>query len=67
MYLMEHDPHGVEFYDQPYGPIKLRYRNLDDTRNVTTKPGLFVLREERASWVECKMEEHLIRLAKKMP
>ncbi len=69
VYLMDHDPQVVEFYDQPYGEIKLRYRNADDTRNVTTKhtPDFFVLREDRGEWVECKMEEDLIRLAKKMP
>ncbi len=69
VYLMDHDPQVLEFYDQPYGQIKLQYRNSTDTRNVTTKytPDFFVLREDGAGWVECKMEEDLLRLAKKMP
>ena len=69
VYLMDHDPHILEFYDQPAGEIKLKYRNQDDTRNVTTRhtPDFFVLREDGAGWVECKMEEDLVRLAKKMP
>lgn len=69
VYLTDHDPHILEFYDQPAGEIKLKYRNQDDTRNVTVKhtPDFFVLREESAGWVECKMEEDLKRLAKKMP
>jgi putative transposase len=69
VYLMDHDPQVLEFYDQPYGQLKLKYRNQDDTRNVTAThtPDFFVLREDGAGWVECKMEEDLKRLAKKMP
>jgi putative transposase len=68
-YLIDHDPNILEFYDQPAGEIKLKYRNQDDTRNVTARhtPDFFVLREDSAGWVECKMEEDLVRLAKKMP
>jgi putative transposase len=69
VYLMDHDPQVLEFYDQPAGQINLRYRNQDDTRNVTARhtPDFFVLREDGAGWVECKMEKDLERLAKKMP
>ncbi len=69
VYLMDHDPHILEFYDQPAGEIKLKYRNQDDTRNVTARhtPDFFVLREDGAGWVECKMEKDLIRLAKEKP
>lgn len=69
VYLMDHDQEVLEFYDQPAGEIKLKYRNQVDTRNVTTRhtPDFFVLREDGAGWVECKMEEDLKRLAKKMP
>jgi len=69
VYLTDHDPHVLEFYDQPYGQIKLTYRNASNTRHVTIKhtPDFFVLREDGAGWVECKMEEDLERLAKKMP
>jgi putative transposase len=68
-YLIDHDPDVLELYDQPAGEIKLKYRNQDDTRNVTARhtPDFFVLREDGAGWVECKMEEELERLAKKMP
>jgi hypothetical protein len=47
----------------------LKYRSQDDSRNVTAKHTLdfFVLHEESAGWVECKMEAELVRLVKKMP
>jgi putative transposase len=69
VYLLEHDPQVLEFYDQPYGQIKLTYPNKDGTRKVTTKhtPDFFVLREDGAAWTECKMEDHLVRLAKDKP
>ncbi|HEY4389608.1 MAG TPA: TnsA endonuclease N-terminal domain-containing protein [Ktedonobacteraceae bacterium] len=69
VYLIDHDPDVVEFYDQPAGEIKLKYRNQDDTRNVTARhtPDFFVLREDGAGWVECKMEDDLVRLAKEKP
>lgn len=49
-YLMDHNPHVLEFYDQPAGEITLKYRNPNDTRNVTTKhtPDFFVLCEDGA-------------------
>jgi putative transposase len=37
VYLLEHDPQVLEFYDQPYGQIKLTYPNKDGTRKVTAK------------------------------
>lgn len=51
-YQIDHDPDVLELYDQPTGEIKLRYRNKDDTRNVTTKhtPDFFVLRKDGAGW-----------------
>jgi putative transposase len=53
-YLIDHDPNVLEFYDQPAGEIKLKYRNQDDTGNVTTRhtPDFFVLREDGAGWVD---------------
>lgn len=36
-YLIDHDPHILELYDQPAGEIKLKYCNQDDTQNVTTR------------------------------
>ncbi len=68
-YQLDHDPDVLELYDQPAGEIKLKYRNKDDTRNVTTKhtPDFFILRKDGAGWVECKMEEDLVRLTEKAP
>ena len=68
-YQIDHDPDVLELYDQPAGEIKLTYRNKDDTRNVTTRhtPDFFVMRKDGAGWVECKMEEDLVRLEKEKP
>src|SRR6266516_1658290 len=68
-YLIDHDPDVQELYSQPAGEIKLKYRSQDDTRDVTARhtPDFFVLREDGAGWVECKMEKDLVQLAKKMP
>lgn len=68
-YLIDHDPDVQELYSQPAGEIKLKYRSQDDTRDVTARhtPDFFVLREDSAGWVECKMEKDLVQLAKKMP
>lgn len=69
VHLLEHDPQALEFYDQPYGQMKLTYPNKDGTRQVTAKhtPDFFVLREDGAGWTECKMEEQLVRLAEEKP
>lgn len=67
IYQLEHDPAVFEFFDQPES-IKLVYPGK------TGKPvGLFhtadffIIREEGAGWVECKMEDHLLHLADHMP
>jgi len=67
IYHLEHNPAVFEFFDQPES-IKLVYPGK------TGKPvGLFhtadffVIREDGAGWVECKMEEHLAHLADHMP
>lgn len=68
VYHLEHDPTVLEFYDQPH-KIKLSYRNKDNTRRVvaTHTPDFFVLWENAAGWVECKMEDNLDRLAEQIP
>lgn len=68
LYHLEHEASVLEFYDQPE-KIELVYQNKDDTRRVVVKhtPDFFVLREEAAGWVECKVEEDLVRLAKQAP
>jgi len=67
IYLMEHDPAVLEYYDQPPA-MKLTYpgRNARSLGIVHT-PDFFVLRESSAGWEEWKAEDDLIRLAQKMP
>jgi putative transposase len=67
IYIMEHDPDVLEFYDQPPS-IKLHYpapngRNL----GVMHTPDYFVLRQGRVGWEEWKPEEELVRLTAKNP
>src|SRR2546428_13721310 len=44
VFLMEHDPEVVEFYDQP-GRIKLRYQGSKKHVGVWHTPDFFVLRK----------------------
>jgi putative transposase len=60
--LMEHDPAVLEYYDQPER-IKLTYQGPRKRVSVRHTPDFFVLREDGVGWVECKMEEDLIRFA----
>jgi len=60
--LMEHDPTVLEYYDQPER-IKLTYQGPRKQVGVWHTPDFFVLREDGAGWMECKMEEALIRFA----
>lgn len=67
IYMMEHDPAVLEYYDQP-PPIKLEYRSATDRQlGVLHTADYFVLRNDSAGWVECKTEEELSRLAEKSP
>ncbi|HEU5382240.1 MAG TPA: TnsA endonuclease N-terminal domain-containing protein [Ktedonobacteraceae bacterium] len=68
IYEMEHDPDVLAFYDQP-GRIKLTYQGKNSTRRVGAihTPDFFVIRQDRAGWLECKMEERLENLAKNAP
>jgi putative transposase len=63
----EHDPHVVEYYDQP-GRLPLRYIGSSG-RRVTARhtPDYFVLRSDSAGWEECKTDEELAKLAEKSP
>jgi transposase InsO family protein len=65
---MEHDPDVLAFYDQP-GRIKLTYqgKNIDRRVGAIHTPDFFVIRQDRAGWLECKMEERLVELAEDMP
>ncbi len=61
--LMEHDPTVLEYYDQPER-IKLMYQGPQKRVSVWHTPDFFVLREDDAGWMECKMEDALNRFAK---
>ena len=67
IYQLEHDPAVLAFYDQPES-IKLVYPGKTGKLVGTFHtPDFFVIREDGAGWVECKMEEHLLQLADHMP
>ena len=75
VYLMEHDPLVLEFWDQPNPPITLRYpvkqkNGQFRTIGVLHTPDYFVLRENKPDlgkrsielgWEEWKTEEELLR------
>jgi putative transposase len=67
IYLMEHDPGVLEYWDQPTR-LKLHYRGPSG-RQVTNwhPPDFLVLRQEGASFEEWKLEEELARLVKEHP
>src|SRR5690349_21110044 len=68
IYEYEYDPEVLEFYDQPYPPIKLLYQTKNDRPiSVLHTADFFVIKKQLAGWVECKHEEELIRLCKKQP
>ena len=58
--LMEHDPTVLEYYDQPER-IQLTYQGPQKRVSVRHTPDFFVLREDGVGWMECKMEEALLR------
>ncbi len=67
IYQLEHDATVFEFYDQPES-IKLIYTGRTGKLvSIFHTPDFFVLREDDAGWVECKMEEQLPQLAERMP
>jgi putative transposase len=64
VYLMEHDPTVLEFFDQPPS-ITLQYvvttkTGQDRTSGVLHTPDYFVIREESCGWEEWKTEEELL-------
>ena len=67
IYQLEHDPAVLAFYDQPES-IKLVYPGKTGKAVGTFHtPDFFVIREDGAGWVECKMEDQLLQLADHMP
>lgn len=67
VYVMEHDPNCLEYYDQP-PPIKLEYQALSGKQvGVLHTADYFAIYADRAGWIECKTEEDLRRLAEEAP
>lgn len=67
VYLLEHDPDVLEYYDQPEG-ARLRYKTEDGrTATAPYTPDFLVIRKGSVGWVECKSEDELHRLAKSHP
>jgi putative transposase len=63
----EHDSDVLEYWDQA-GPIKVSYTDQNGKRHAHQHvPDFFLLRNDRAGWVECKTEEKLRELALKYP
>lgn len=65
---MDHDDATLEFYGQP-DALKISYLLADGRRNtsVHTTPDYLRITADRVVFIECKREEELQRLAKKMP
>jgi putative transposase len=64
----EYDEDILEYYDQPFPPIRLKYSAINGKRlNILHTPDFFVIRKRSAGWVECKTERDLIRLAESQP
>jgi putative transposase len=67
IYLMEHDPTVLEFYDQPKG-FKIQYTNKSGRKiGHYHTPDFFVLSADNAAWVEWKTEAQLQKLSEKYP
>ena len=67
IYEKEHDPHTLEYYDQP-PPIKLDYLAKTGRHvGVLHTPDFFVIRTDAVGWEEWKLEEDLPLLAERMP
>jgi len=67
IYLMEHDPDVLEYYDQP-PPLTLTYRSPTD-RQVTVHhtPDFFIIHTDGIVWEEWKPAETMPALAARMP
>ena len=67
VYVMEHDPNCLEYYDQP-PPIKLEYKARSGKQvRVLHTADYFAIHVDRAGWIECKTEDDLRRLAEQAP
>ncbi len=67
IYLMEHDPTVLEYYDQP-SCFKIQYTNKSGRKiGHYHTPDFFVLSTDSAAWVEWKTEAELEKLSEKYP
>jgi putative transposase len=68
IYLMEHDPDVLEFYEQPQ-TFKLRYQAKSGTKMLGHyyTPDFLVLRKNGVGFEEWKTEDALYHLAEKQP
>ncbi|MDE3078026.1 MAG: Tn7 transposase TnsA N-terminal domain-containing protein, partial [Chloroflexota bacterium] len=65
IYLKEHDPSVLEYYDQP-PMLKLTYEAPRNQRVLYT-PDFFVIEQDGMGWEEWRPEERLTRLAERFP
>lgn len=67
IYLMEHDPNVLEYYDQP-SCFKIQYTNKSGRKiGHYHTPDFFVMSADSAAWVEWKTEAQLQKLSEKYP
>lgn len=67
IYEMEHDLEVIEYWDQPPS-FNLHYTAANGRRlGVPHTPDFFVIRSSSAGWVECKLEQDLVKLSEKQP
>ena len=67
IYELEHDPDVLAYYDQP-NRMKLQYLSKQGKPvGVQHTPDFFVMRQQKAEWLECKMEDRLLQLTEEMP
>lgn len=65
---LEYDEDVLEFYDQPFPPLRLEYKSKKG-RQVTAlhTADFFVIYKQSAGWVECKTEQNLKKLVDTQP
>src|SRR5712691_3011848 len=64
----EYGPDVLEYFDQPYPPLRLEYLDKHGRRQTPLHiADYFVLKYHSAGWQECKPVQELIRLAEKQP
>lgn len=67
VYEHEHDPHTLEYYDQPC-QFKLTYQSKSGRSvGILHTPDFFVIRTDGVGWEEWKTEDELQLLSEKMP